>query len=235
MTQTTHSHSQAVEAAVQQEIIAKLEPLLDAKNQSWQQAQTILAEIFSALTLPQEVAAEVGNAEISLLELISELEDAAAEYAHEMSSRAERDKLVACRAKVSGAVRLLSALAASRSPAPAGVAGGVDAPTDEQIMRYVGGPLTSVSDNRPLGQQWDQVCHLVRIVLAATQAQPSPHPGGVLSALNDYSERWPEICNAAYERACQTDAKAARALRPAMRAILQAGADVAAPKQGAAK
>ncbi|WP_341918606.1 hypothetical protein [Polaromonas sp. YR568] len=69
-------------------------------------------------------------------------------------------------------------------------------------------------------------------ILAAARV-PGASPAPLLDALNDYSERWPAICNAAYERACQTDAKAAQALRPAMRAILQAGAAVATPHGGA--
>lgn len=162
---TTH---QAVEAAEHPgaDLTAKEQTPLQ-KELAMAKALAKIDRAEAALTLPQEVAAEVGNAEISLLELISELEDAAAEYAHEMSGRAELDKLVACRAKVSDAVRLLSGLAASRSPAPAGGAGGVDAVW-----------LRAKTAMRP-ENAWEVVApgsiNAIPYV-PATQAQPSPHP-----------------------------------------------------------
>jgi len=54
--------------------------------------------------------------------------------------------------------------------------------TDSQIMasvgRHAGGEKTSISESRPLGRQWEQVCELVRKIIgerySAMVGQPAP-------------------------------------------------------------
>lgn len=52
-----------------------------------------------------------------------------------------------------------------------------------------------------------------------------------MAQLSDGFTHWPQVCDAAYERAFQTSPKAAAALRPAMRSIIQAGISAAPQPQ----
>lgn len=100
----------------------------------------------------------LGDAEISLLELISELEDAAAERAHEMSGRKQIDRLVACRVRVSNAVRHLSGAATrpvvDTSQGQVNLAacegGGVQAPTEPPKLYQQVIALTTDIDGDPI-------------------------------------------------------------------------------------
>lgn len=47
-------------------------------------------------------------------------------------------------------------------------------PTDAQIMATVGRKGFGFSDSRPLGQQWNQVCELIRAVVRERYTHPAP-------------------------------------------------------------
>ena len=51
---------------------------------------------------------------------------------------------------------------------------GQGVPTDEQIMATVGRKGFGFSDSRPLGQQWDHVCELIRAVVRERYTHPAP-------------------------------------------------------------
>lgn len=64
---------------------------------------------------------------------------------------------------------------------------------------------------------------------AQPQAVAVPAIPEGMAQLNDGFQHWPAVCDAAYERACQTSPKAATTLRSSMRSIIQA-AIAAAPQ-----
>lgn len=122
----------------------------------------------AALTLPQEVAAEVGEPKLNWRKLVGWWEIEPKEW----------DDLKSI---------VIEMFAASRSPAPAGVAGGVDASWGEWQQRRRARPWAPWSEwyatsketyDRALEEQnadGEDRCVEVRH-MSATQAQPSPHP-----------------------------------------------------------
>ena len=83
---------------------------------------------------------------------------------------AESKEFAMLRDELTPATRNL--LLASAPPAPQASVTQQD-PTDDQIMATVGRKGFGFSDSRPLGQQWSQVCDLIRAVVSERCTHPA--------------------------------------------------------------